>query len=536
MSEAAKNTTSRREFFKRTGRIAASSSLAGALIPHVHAAKKRKILIAQCTHEASSFNPNPTRYEDFSVTLGDRILESNRGGRGTVGGALSVFDEQADIQLVATFAAGALSSGDIAAADFDRLASEFLKHLKAAPPVDGVYFSLHGAMAAENEGDPEGYLLAESRKVLGESVPIVVTLDLHGVLSDRMLEHCNGVAAYHTYPHVDQFETGQRGARLLLRIMNHEVKPVLARVRIPALVRGDELITETGLLGRPIRAAQAIEQSQGGLIAGMLIGNPFTDVPDLSSYSFVITDNDAERAKKQAVRLANEFWRYHDRMQENLTSVEESVKIARETKGTVILKDPADATTSGATGDSNVILRELVRTGYAGRALVPIVDPPAVKAAFQTGVGGTVNTTVGGTRDPKRYLPLSITARVRRLSDGLFRNVDTGGGESSSGNTAVLQVGSVTVVVTSRAVALHNRGLFYGHGQDPKTFDLVVVKSPHCQKHMYREWCARMLVVDAPGATSANLPTLGHTKCPRPIDPLDDNVTFTPQVKVFRRS
>ena len=45
-----------------------------------------------------------------------------------------------------------------------------------------------------------------------------------------------------------------------------------------------------------------------------------------------------------------------------------------------------------------------------------------------------------------------------------------------------------------------------------------------------------MLVVDAPGATSTNLPTLDHTKCPRTIDPFDENVTFTPQVKVFRRS
>ncbi len=535
MSEAAKRATSRREFLKRTGQIAASSTLMGSWVPQVRAAKKHKILIAQCTHEAASFNPIPTRFEDFSVTIGEALLESNRGGRGTIGGALSVFDQHADIQLVPTFGAGALSGGDLAAADFDRLAGEFLKHLKAAPAVDGVYFSLHGAMAAKNEGDPEGYLLAESRKILGESVPIVVTLDLHGILSDRMLKHSNGFVAYHTYPHVDHFETGERAAKLLLRIISGKIKPVLARVRIPALVRGNELITETGLLGRLIRAAQAVERSEGGLAAGMLIGNPFTDVPDLGSYSYVITDNDPARAKKEAVQLANEFWKYREKMQETLTSIEESVKIAQETKGTVILKDPADATTSGATGDSNVILRQLVKTGYSGRALLPIVDPPAVQAAFQAGVGGTVNTTVGGARDPKRFRPLPITAQVRRLSDGVFRNSDTGGGAYNSGRTAVLQVGSITLVVTTRAVALHNRALFYGHGQDPKTFDLVVVKSPHCEHHMYRVWCARMLVVDAPGATSANLRTLGHTRCRRPIFPLDDEVPFTPQAKIFRR-
>ena len=34
---------------------------------------------------------------------------------------------------------------------------------------------------------------------------------------------------------------------------------------------------------------------------------------------------------------------------------------------------------------------------------------------------------------------------------------------------------------------------------------------------MYADWCARLINVDAPGSTSANLPTLGHTRC-RPAD------------------
>ena len=84
--------------------------------------------------------------------------------------------------------------------------------------MDGVYFALHGAMAAANEEDPEGHLLAEARKLLGEHVPLVASFDLHGVLTDRMLKHVDAAVLYHTYPHVDFLETGQRAARLLLRI------------------------------------------------------------------------------------------------------------------------------------------------------------------------------------------------------------------------------------------------------------------------------------------------------------------------------
>ena len=83
-------------------------------------------------------------------------------------------------------------------------------------------------------------------------MPIVLSLDLHGILTGRMLAHCDGLAVYRTYPHVDFADTGARAARLLLRIVDREANPVIARVRIPALVRGNELITETGVFGRSI--------------------------------------------------------------------------------------------------------------------------------------------------------------------------------------------------------------------------------------------------------------------------------------------
>lgn len=496
-----------------------------------------KILIAECKQEVSSFNPVASHYEDFDVNWGDDILQFHRGRQLEVGGALSVFDAREGVELIPTYSARSITSGGtLAAPDFTRIIGEFLSAIQAAPSVEGVYFSLHGAMAAENEDDPEGYLLQETRKILGESIPIVVSLDLHGVLTDRMLQHADAIVAYHTYPHVDFFETGARAARLLFRIMSGEAKPVTAKVRIPALVRGDQLITETGLFGQMIRAAQAIERSPGGLSAGMFIGNPFTDVPALASYSFVVTDNDAVHAEREAIKLAHDFWQVRHELRAHLTSLNEAVAIAKQaTEGTVILVDAADATSSGASGDSNAILRALVDGGYQGHALLPIVDPPTVTAAFKAGVGGTIRTTVGGAMDSKRFMPLAIEATVRMLSDGCFVN-ESHGSIWNAGNTAVLQAANITLVVTSRAVSLYDRSLFLAHGQDPRRFNLVVVKSPHCQPQFYRDWAACMVNVDAPGSSSANLLSLGHTRVMRPIFPLDDGVTFYPQAKLFQRS
>src|ERR1700693_5278730 len=46
MNDTRQTVTSRREFLKSTGRIAAASALAGAVIPHVHAAENNTIQVA----------------------------------------------------------------------------------------------------------------------------------------------------------------------------------------------------------------------------------------------------------------------------------------------------------------------------------------------------------------------------------------------------------------------------------------------------------------------------------------------------------
>ena len=495
-----------------------------------------KILIAECKQEVSTFNPNLSGYDDFGIRRGEELLNYHRTVRNEIGGALSVLEPSESVEIVPAYSAFFITSGGTLARDaWERIAEEFLDAVHRAPPVDGVYFCMHGAMASEGELDPEGWLLAETREILGPKIPVVVSLDLHGILTDRMLQHSDAIVAYHTYPHVDFYETGQRAARLLLRIVAGEVKPVTAKVAIPALVRGDELITATGLFGQSIHIARQVETGPGGLSAGMMIGNPFTDVPELQTYSFVVTDNDPDLAQREALRIADSFWENHLQMQVPLVSLDEMSRIMNSTAvGTIAIIDAADATSSGASGDSNAVLRKLVETGYRGRTLIPIVDAAAVRMANAAGISSVIETTLGGSLDPNRFEPLPIIATVRHLSDGGFRS-ESFGEQWLAGPAVVLEFENFTIAVSSRAVNLYDRSFFFSLGQNPKNFDAVVVKSPHCQHHMYADWCARLINVDAPGSASANLAYLGHNRCGRPIFPLDANVPFSRQTKVFQR-
>ena len=150
-------------------------------------------------------------------------------------------------------------------------------------------------------------------------------------------------------------------------------------------------------------------------------------------------------------------------------------------------------------------------------------------------MGAVIQTTLGGTLDPRRFQPLPVEVKVRLLADGRFRS-ESFSEEWFAGPTAVLEADNFTVIASSRAVSLYDRSFFYAHGRNPQHFDAVVVKSPHCQPHMYADWCAGMVNVDAPGSSSANLHRLGHARCARPIFPLDASVSFTPKATLFQRS
>jgi microcystin degradation protein MlrC len=358
---------------------------------------------------------------------------------------------------------------------------------------------------------------------------------LHGILTDRMLENANAFSVYHTYPHEDFDSTGRRAARLLLRILRDKVKPVTAVVRIPALVRGDEMITASGKIQKTVGRCVQLEASGETLSAAMIWSNPFTDVPELCSLALVTTDGDSDFASQEALSLAHTFWDDRAAMQAELHTIDDAIDMANGVPGTTVLVDAADATSSGASGDSNAILTAVLRRGFPGRGLFPIVDAPAVKAAFAAGIGATITIPLGGTLDPARFPPVEVTGLVKMLSDGQFRYESHGFGPANAGLTAVLEVGRHVVVVTSRQVSHFDRSLFLAHGQNPKDFDLVVQKSPHCPHYCFRDWAAQLVGVDAPGSTSANLPYLGHTICARPMYPMELDTIFDPKVELFSR-
>jgi microcystin degradation protein MlrC len=490
-----------------------------------------RILLAVFKQETSSFNPRPTTLDLFTISRGQEIIDLNTGTNTEVAGALDVFAEN-DVEVIPTYSATSVTSGGpVPAADLDTMTDELLAAIKQNKDVDGAYINFHGAMAGEEEIDPEGRVLERARGILGD-MPIVTSFDLHAIISDRLVQHSDIMVAFHTYPHTDMYETGQRAARNLVRLLKGGIKPTVARVRVPLLVRGDELITATGLFGEAIRTCQEFEATEDGLSAAVIIGNPFTDVSNLRTNTIVTTNNDPRRAQEVAESLARFMWNGRERMQAPLTSLDDAIRIANETGGLTVFSDAADATSSGASGDSNAILRGLLDQKFSKKALLPLVDAPAVGKAFEAGVGSTIQVDLGGTIDTVRHTPVSCEGYIQSLHDGVFK-AETGTYERA-GKTAVLVVGNCSVMTTQFPVSIMGRKVFEARGLNPVDFDLVVCKSPNGFRTFFQDIATKIVPVDVPGSTSANLKSLPFEQVPRPIYPLDNNVTpdLTAEMKV----
>ena len=497
-----------------------------------------RILMGGCNQEISTFNPVQCDYEWFSFMRGDEIRQASIGQNSTYGGAIAELEAAFgnDLELVFAYDAEGTAGGPLCHSAFLRIVDEFMEPIKEyAGNLDGIYFSLHGAMGTTELLDPEGYLLEEARKILGETVPIVISMDMHGILTAKMLDNVDGLASYHTYPHVDWEDTGRRAAKSLIRILCDGGKPVAARVRIPTLVRGNELITTSGAFGAQIRYAKELEKNPKVLSAGFLIGNPFTDVPELCCQPFVFTDNDPELAEEAVLKQANDFWPNRNIMQGKFNSLPDAVSEGSSLNGPLVFYDAADAPSSGAPGDSNSIISEMVRTEYPHSVLTSIVDPPAVNRAHEVGIGATFRMGIGGALDPQ-FTPLELDWTVKSIQDGVNLNMETWKFRLKPGPTAVLRSENLTVVAMTNSVMMVDRTIYFANGCDPRDFHSTVIKSPHCEPQFYDDWVEAKFNVDAPGSTSANLSTLGHTICGRPMYPLEKDAVFEPLIEVYKRT
>jgi microcystin degradation protein MlrC len=485
-----------------------------------------RIAIAGFMHESNTFSPLKADRAAFTaqgLAFGPDLLKEWADAHHEVGGFIAGVRAGRD-EIVPLVMAWATPSGPVTDAVFDEITGRLLDAIRRERP-DGLLLALHGAMVTESQLDADGEVLARLRRALGPDFPIVVTLDLHGNVSQRLIDHCDATVAYRTCPHVDQRACGLRAAEILRAMLRSEVRPRQALAKPPLLI--NIMVHDTSC--EPLRsfmdAARALEQKPGILRVNILPGFAYADVPQMGPSVVVVTDGDAGLARREADRLAERLWDVRAQMAADLPDAATAVAQAlRAERRPVVLVETGDNVGGGSAGDSTIILSEMLRQGTTG-GVVCLYAPEEVRQCVEAGVGNKVRLYVGGKVDRLHGEPVAVSGRVKKLHNGTYvePEIRHGGRRvNHMGLTAVVEIkGRNLLVLNSLRHPPFSLGQLTCLGINPRRKRLLVVKAAIAYKAAYAPVAGTVIAVDTPGITAVNPARFTYRHIRRPIFPLD---------------
>ncbi|EPR23092.1 MlrC domain-containing protein [Agrobacterium sp. TS43] len=417
-----------------------------------------RIAVGGIHTECSTYSPVLMGEQDFRVFRGAELLEAEYFNFLGGGGA----------DVLPLLHARAVPGGPVSRAAYEAFKAEFLERLKACLPLDGLYLAMHGAMNVEGMDDAEGDWISSARAVVGPDVVVSASYDLHGNVSQTIIDQLDIFAGYRTAPHIDVRETMVRAWTMLLKALKTGEKPGVAWAKIPVLLPGEKTSTED----EPTKSLYAVlpdhDARPGIWDANFMIGYVWADEPRATACA-VVTGTDKAAAQAVATEIAQSYWdaRQDFRFGPVTEPLEAILDIAENTATRpIILADSGDNPTGGGVGDRADVLVALIARNWQGALLGGITDRPAVEACFAAGEGAALSLKIGGSLDPQSP-SVTVEARVVKLDDP----------GAADQRQAVVAIGGITVILAARRRPYHMISDFTRLGFNPKEVRLLVVKS-----------------------------------------------------------
>jgi microcystin degradation protein MlrC len=489
-----------------------------------------RILAAMMKHETNSFSPVPTdlaRFISWGLYRNEAAIAAYRGAAMPVS-AYMVLAEAHGAEIVCPVIAEAMPSGLVQEAAYEQLCEWILEPVRRGT-VDAAFLDLHGAMTAEHVADGEGELLRRIRAIAPE-LPVAVTLDMHGNLTDAMVANADAITGYKTYPHTDMYEAGRQIGQVLWDKIEGRADPAMAWGAAPILAQTLRMGTADAPM-RELQQATRDEEAAGLLAATVLGGFPMVDVPHAGLSVVTVANGDPARAEAARDRLLALAWERREELVYRHCDIGRRIEAARAAnRSPVILLDHADNVGSGGTSDVMTVIARVLEAGLDGVAMAAVCDPEAAAEMHRAGEGAPITLDLGGKSDMPslglRGRPLRLTGRVARVSDGRWtvRGPMYTGVPVDTGPTVVLETGGMQIVVTSRHHEPWDAGILSNNGIDPAACNYILLKSRIHYRAGFQPVQPDLslhFTLDGEGVTTSDNRMLTYLQLRRPIYPLD---------------
>lgn len=485
----------------------------------------KRILIGSMHHESNSFNPIIADDKDFIIKYGkDALIFETRNN--ALRGIYETLNNK-NYDIVPLLSARAVPNGEVSFELYSRIKKEFIQRAIEADKekkIDAINLALHGSMRVVGLGEAEGDLLEELRKYFID-IPIVVALDMHTTMTDRMFKYADAYVGYKCAPHTDCFETGEHSANILINIFKNNTKPKKAWVNIPMLIAGEQSETSTHPMVYFIEKCKEYESKFGIHAVSILMGYPWADSSDAGVGIYVVADSQ-EVANNIAIDIAQEFFNkkeeftFHTETYEPHEAYEVALDAIKDGIFPIYLSDSGDNPTAGSSSDCTDFLKIILENRRTISIPTPVIyggiyDPIATLSC-KGKIGEEISLFIGAKFDTITTSPLYLKGKI-------INYIEKWGTYES--DLAVLRVNNVDIILAEKHVGYISPDMYEALGLTPKERNIIVCKLGYLTEH-HKEICKRNIMALTNGSTNEDIINIKYEKVKRPIFPLDKTFTY----------
>ena len=455
----------------------------------------KKIAVGGISTECSTYSPLYQNESDFVSLQGQTLLD-------LVG---FPFDDYG-IETYPIFFNRSVPGGPIESQYFRQTKDKFIAELDSLGTLDGVLLIMHGAIFVDDIDDPEGEWIEAVRDVVGEDCIVSVSFDLHGQVTDKIVNNIDAFAAYRTAPHIDVEETYKRASKMLADALISNQRPTVLWSPIPMLVSGEMSSTFVEPCQSIYKNLESLDQRQGIIDSNLMVGYVWADTQRAAASAVVTCTNNSAGTEVCQI-IANLYWDSRQQLKFDMQSGDISATIHSLPKNFSIIADSGDNPTAGGVGDradvlEAVLSKKIEHVLFAGIASESAYNELQNRNKFN--IGGSFG---GG-------------------GPNLELNDDEVYFEEQC---AIARVQNITIVVSKRRRPFHYLSDFNHLRLKLQDYRLLVVKSGYLSPELQGLSCPSFMVLSN-GAVNQDLKNIDNHHRKKPTFPFQEFNEFSPEV------